>query len=233
MNNLYDNTDLPMKLNLRLNLRNYRQWEGELRNVLTSFKLDACLYVPVENKCAPGQDPEMHAKLVLDAIKVKNLILESIPNCWYNRFRRYEVTNLYQCLRAICRGGMGALGSGGVNDPNVREIVNSIPQIYYSWADSLRYETYRIHGKIMAKKLLPGQSVRHHVNELVDMINQMDVLGKPIDDDSARDIILFSLHAGFDIVRLSHNDEGSSANLINILLNHAEEYLIRRDCQCF
>src|SRR6187397_1461711 len=124
MNNLYDNTYLPMKLNLSLNLRNYRQWEGELRNVLTSHKLEARLYVPIENKCAPGKDPEMHAKLVLDAPKVKYLILESIPNCWYNRFRRYEVTNLYQCLRAIYRGGMGALGSRGVNDPHVREIVN-------------------------------------------------------------------------------------------------------------
>ncbi|XP_021747646.1 uncharacterized protein LOC110713509 [Chenopodium quinoa] len=61
----------------------------------------------------------------------------------------------------------------------------------------------------------------------------MDVLGKPIDDDSAHDIILFSLHDGFDIVKLTHNDEGSSVTLINLLLNHAEEFLKRRGSECF
>lgn len=75
---------------------------------------------------------------------------------------------------------------------------------------------------------MPGQSVRTHVNELIDLFNQMDVLGRPFDDDSAHGIILFSLHDGFDIVRLTHNDEGSTMTLVNLLLNHAEEYLKRR-----
>lgn len=136
MNNYNDNTILPTKLNLRLNLRNFREWENELRNVLISQKLESRLYIPVEGKYTEGYDPERHAKIVSNAEKVRNLILESIPNCWKIRFRQYELTNMCECLRAICRGGIGALESGGgnFNDYNVREVVNSIPQIYYPTA---------------------------------------------------------------------------------------------------
>ncbi|XP_021717062.1 uncharacterized protein LOC110684929 [Chenopodium quinoa] len=85
----------------------------------------------------------------------------------------------------------------------------------------------------MAKKLMPGQSVRTHVIEMIYLFNQMDVLGKPFDDDSEHDIILLSLHDGFDIVRLTHTDEGSTVTLVYLLLNHAEEYLKRRQSKCF
>ena len=102
MNNLYDNTILPMKLNLRLNLRNFREWEKELRNVLTSHGLESRLYIPVESKYTEKYGAERHAEIVSAAEKIRELILESIPTCWKRRFRHYELTILYKCLRAIC-----------------------------------------------------------------------------------------------------------------------------------
>ena len=102
-----------------------------------------------------GFTPDRHPKDVSDAEKIRNLILASIPTCWKRRFKDCELTSLHNCLRAICRGGIGALVSGGIKYHNVREVVNSIPQIYYSWTDSIRYEAYNVHCKIMAKKLMP------------------------------------------------------------------------------
>ncbi|XP_021727439.1 uncharacterized protein LOC110694578 [Chenopodium quinoa] len=64
MNNLYDNTILPMKLNLRLNLINFREWEKELRNVLTSHGLESRLYIPVESIYTEKYGAERHAEIV-------------------------------------------------------------------------------------------------------------------------------------------------------------------------
>lgn len=88
-----------------------------------------------------------------------------------------------------------------------------------------RYETCVTHGKIMAKKLMPSRSLKIHVGEMIALFNRMDILGRPFDDVLAYDTILYSLHGGYDIVKLNHDDEDSTTKLLDLLVNHSKEEL--------
>ena len=151
-------------------------------------------------------------------------MLSSIPEDWARRFMDYEPYLLFKCLRDVCNGILNSHVDGEF-DGNVEEIINMVPKNDDSQTGNIRFETYKINGDIISRKLLPGQSVQIHVDTMVELFDRMSMLGRPYKDHQVHDIILHSLHDGFDLEKLCQDDEDSAVKLVDLLKNHAEDYL--------
>ncbi|XP_021726286.1 uncharacterized protein LOC110693475 [Chenopodium quinoa] len=221
-----DNNSLPPTMKTRLNFLNFNDWESKLRTVLRNKNLEFCLYLPIEGRFSPGMTLEKHLRNVSDCERIAHMMLSSIPENWARRFMNYEPYLLFKCLRDVCYGILNSHVDGEMYE-NVKEIINMVPKNDDSWTGSIRFETYKLNGEIIPRKFLPGQLVQIHVDTVVELFDRMSMLKRPYEDHQVHDIILHSLHDGFDLEKLCQDDEDSAIKLVDLLKNHAEDYLKR------
>ena len=179
----------PIRLEITLNLSNFREWERELRRVLKPLGLEYLLNFP-----NPGQrelTSEQFKKMLDDHHYVINVILNSIPKSWAKRFKDYRPHLIIVHLRDICRDFLHPIRT----DPNVEQVVASIKEQGDPWGIRYRPEISKTLELVYSTKLKYGQSLHEHVSTMIRLYERLELLGDPMDNEKKIDSMIHSLEA--------------------------------------
>ncbi|XP_057246652.1 uncharacterized protein LOC130590381 [Beta vulgaris subsp. vulgaris] len=91
-----------------------------------------------------------------------------------------------------------------------------IRQLKTMFQQQARIERYETHKAILECSLVEGKPVATHVFEMIGYFEAMERLGFPYSQELATDIILHSLHKGFNTFRLNFNMNGVSKTLAEL-----------------
>ncbi|XP_021722469.1 uncharacterized protein LOC110689959 [Chenopodium quinoa] len=104
------------------------------------------------------------------------------------------------------------------------EIISELQNMFQEKARTERFETHR---QILESKLKKGEPISPHVLKMIGLFENMERLDEGYSNEMAIDIILHSLHKGYDQFKMDYNMQNMEKTLTELhkMLKQAEKTL--------
>ncbi|XP_057247464.1 uncharacterized protein LOC130589864 [Beta vulgaris subsp. vulgaris] len=172
----------------KLNGNNFLDWERNLRIVLRSEGREDVLETPIPVLTTTSTDAEKEAhKAVAERSVIVTCLMLAAMEPSLQK--RFASLDAYSIIR----------------------------QLKTMFQQQARIERYETHKAILECSLVEGKPVATHVFEMIGYFEAMERLGFPYSQELATDIILHSLHKGFNTFRLNFNMMRVSKTLAELM----------------